>query len=80
MLTKPVSTLGRNDNNDVVLNNRTVSGLHAEIRFNGNGFEIVNRSQSYTQGIIINGAFYQQSALKNGDMIGLGEAVLTFYM
>ena len=34
----------------------------------------------YTQGIIINGAFYQQSALKNGDMIGLGEAVLTFYM
>ncbi len=79
-ITKPVVTLGRNANNDVVLNNQTVSGLHAEIRFNGAAFEVVNRSQSYTRGIIVNGQFYQQIALKNGDIIGLGEAVITFYM
>ncbi len=79
-ISKPVTRLGRNANNDVVLNNQTVSGAHAEIRFNGAAFEVVNRSHSYTQGIIVNGQFFQQTTLKNGDIIGLGEAVVTFYM
>lgn len=72
--------IGRNENNDVVLPNQTVSGYHAEIRFNGTSFEIFNRSQSYTRGIIVNGQFYQQCVLKSGDKIGLGEAVITFYV
>lgn len=75
-----VTRVGRNENNDVVLPHHTVSGFHAEIRFNGTSFEVFNRSQSYRQGIIVNGQFFQQCTLRNGDMIGLGEAVIMFYV
>lgn len=83
---KPRVTLGRDANNDVAFtmknasfNNQTVSGHHAEIIFNGSTFEIVNKSHTYTQGIIVNGYFHQCYSLCSGDMIGLGEAIITFY-
>ncbi|MBQ3739840.1 MAG: FHA domain-containing protein [Bacteroidales bacterium] len=79
-ISQVVTKLGRNKDNDVVLSHQTVSGLHAEIRFNGTSFEVINRSMSYTQGIIVNGQFFQQCTLRSGDMIGLGEAVVTFYV
>ena len=75
-----VTKIGRKDNNDVVLPHQTVSGFHAEIRFNGASFDIFNKSQSYTQGIIVNGQLFQQCTLKSGDKIGLGEALITFYV
>ena len=75
-----VTKLGRSDSNDVVLPHQTVSGRHAEIRFNGAAFEVFNKSHSYKQGIIVNGQFFQQCTLKSGDKIGLGEAVITFYV
>lgn len=75
-----VTRVGRNENNDVVLPHHTVSGFHAEIRFDGTSFEVFNRSQSYRRGIVVNGQFFQQCVLKNGDMIGLGEAVIMFYV
>lgn len=84
---KPCITLGRNASNDVAFtmknasfNNQTVSGYHADIVFNGANFEVVNKSTSYKQGIIVNGQLFQRCSLKNGDMIGLGEAVVTFYL
>ena len=80
-------TLGRDADNDVAFtmrnasfNNQTVSGHHAEIVFNGSAFEVVNKSRTYTQGVIVNGQFYQLYTLRSGDMIGLGEAIITFYM
>lgn len=83
---KPRVTLGRDATNDVVFadagnfNARTVSGRHAEIVFNGTAFELVNVSRSYTKGIIVNGQLYQRYTLRSGDMFGLGEAVVTFYL
>ena len=77
---KPQITIGRDGHNDLVLSDQTVSGYHAEIRFNGTAFELINKSRSYTQGIIVNGQFFQQCTLRSGDMIGLGEALLTFYV
>lgn len=84
---KPRITLGRNAENDVAFttksdgfDNMTVSGRHAEIVFNGSAFEVVNVSRSYTQGIVVNGQFCQRHTLRSGDMIGLGEAVITFYL
>ena len=78
-ISQVVTKFGRNKDNDVVLPSQTVSGFHAEIRFNGAAFEVFNRSHSYKQGIIVNGQFFQQYALKSGDIIGLGEAVIIFY-
>ena len=75
-----VTRIGRNENNDVVLPHHTVSGFHAEICFNGVSFQISNKSQSYKRGVIVNGQFFQQCTLNNGDKIGLGEAVIMFYI
>jgi hypothetical protein len=75
---KVVTKLGRHESNDVVLPSKTVSGVHADIVFNGTSFEIVNRSRSYWQGLIVNGKIVQKHTLQNGDKIGLGDAIITF--
>jgi ABC-type transport system involved in cytochrome bd biosynthesis fused ATPase/permease subunit len=79
-ISKPVTKVGRNEANDLVLAHMTVSSFHAEIIFDGFSFVLYNRSNTYKQGIIVNGQFYQQCALRNGDIIGFGEAVVTFYI
>ncbi|MBQ9587160.1 MAG: FHA domain-containing protein [Bacteroidales bacterium] len=86
-ITKPRVTLGRNDDNDVAFSmrsdtfdNMTVSGLHAEIVFDGADFMLVNLSQSYTQGIIVNGQLAMRHPLRGGDVFCLGEAVISFYL
>jgi hypothetical protein len=75
---QPVTAIGRNGANDLVLPNWTVSGKHAKIVFNGSGFEIFDLDS--TNKVIVNGQFVKQTALKSGDIIGLGEAVITFYI
>ena len=64
--------------NDIVLDNGSVSRYHAELVFNGSGFDIVDKGS--TNKVIVNGVFQSRAALKNGDIIGLGEAVITFYL
>lgn len=75
-ITKPVTSLGRDSNNDVVLNNSKVSRQHAEIVFNGNSFEIIDKGS--TNKVIVNGQFVERATLRSGDIIGLGEVVITF--
>ena len=78
-ITKPCTTIGRKGyDNDVTFDNTTVSKHHAEIIFTGTGFEIIDKGS--TNKIIVNGAFFQHTMLKDGDVIGLGEVVITFYM
>lgn len=79
-INKPLIRVGRCGDNDVILNNQTVSGHHAEIKFTGAAFEIVNKSTTYSQGIIVNGQLFQRITLKSGDIICLGEAVITYYV
>lgn len=76
----PMITMGRNADNNLQLNHPTVSGHHADISFDGRNFTITNRSTSYSQGVVINGQFYRQYALNNGDMIQLGQVIITFYL
>ena len=77
---QPFTKVGRNRDNDVVLDNQTVSKYHAEINFTGAAFEIANKSTSYKKGVLVNGQYFQKATLKSGDVIGLGEAVITFYV
>lgn len=79
-ITKTVTRIGRDEGNDVVLASDTVSGFHAEIIFDGMSFVLRNRSKSYTQGVNVNGQFFQQCTLKNGDIIRFGKTVVTFYL
>ena len=70
------TTIGRERDNNLILNHPTVSKHHAEILSTSSGFEIIDKGS--TNRLIVNGKFYQQTKLRNGDIIGLGEAVLTF--
>lgn len=72
-------TIGRSDDNNLVLAYNTVSHHHAEIVFaNNRGFEIVD--QGSTNKIYINGQVAERAVLKSGDVIKLGEVVVMFYM
>ena len=75
---KPYIKIGREYDNDMVIEKPTVSRYHAEIVFNGNAFEIYNKSQ--TNKVIVNGCFVDRGILKSNDKIGLGEVVITFYV
>lgn len=78
-INEPITLIGRAQDRDLVLDHVTVSRHHAEIVFNGSCFEIIDKEGS-TNKIIVNGKFVEHAALKGGDIIGLGEAVLTFYI
>ncbi|MDR2834596.1 MAG: FHA domain-containing protein [Bacteroidales bacterium] len=73
-----ITTIGRTNNNDLVISSPTVSKQHAKIVFNGGGFDIIDLQS--TNHVIVNGQFVERTILKSGDIIGLGEVVITFYL
>ena len=77
-INNPITRIGRDQDNDLVLNDNKVSRHHAEIVFNGSGFVIIDKGS--TNKVVVNGQFVESLSLKNGDMIGLGEIILTFYL
>lgn len=74
---KVETTIGREDDNDVVIPNMTVSRHHAKIVFTGTEFQVIDLGSSNK--VIVNGVICKSKTLRNGDMIGLGEALITFY-
>lgn len=69
--------LGRYPNNEVVIENSTVSAYHAEIiRRPDNRHEIVDRESR--NGTRVNGALVRTQILKDGDLITLGGATLHY--
>ena len=78
MIANPVTEIGRDRSNDIVINKPTVSRKHAIISFNGSGFEIENVSK--TNKTIVNGQFVEKQVLKANDIIGIGEIVINFYI
>lgn len=75
---KPILTIGRAPYNDLCIEKPTVSREHAEIVFNGNSFEIINKSK--TNKVVLNGYFSDKAILKNNDKIGLGEVIISFHI
>lgn len=71
-LTKPVITVGRSTANDLVLNDASVSRLHAVIKLEDDAISIADRGS--TNGIVRNGdRIEKESELHHGDIIQLGE-------
>lgn len=76
-LSMPRTRLGRYPNNELVIENSTVSAYHAEIiRRPDNRYEIVDRESR--NGTRVNGALIRSQILKDGDLITLGGATLHF--
>ena len=70
-LHKPVITIGRGNANDLVLNDSSVSRLHAVVKLTGNSITIADRSS--TNGVVLNGErISNETELKNGDIAVLG--------
>lgn len=75
-LEKPVLSLGRNLDNDVVIEDRRVSRHHAQIRYEHNTFCLYDlASANRTQ---VNGSAVEQVVLHDGDRISLGGVEIIF--
>ncbi len=75
-LTKPVTSLGRHIDNDVVLDAPTVSRQHAQIRWRYGRFilyDVSNRGRTQVNNQTIN-----ETVLKSGDVISLSDVKLIY--
>jgi adenylate cyclase len=70
-LTKPVTTIGRGNANDLVLNDSSISRFHAVIKLRDNSIFVADRGS--TNGIILNDRrISQETELRNGDTALVG--------
>ena len=75
---KPVITIGRATDNDLVLDNKTVSGHHAKIVFTGDSFQLIDLNSS--NHLIVNGIKKTVHNLSNGDLLAMGEVKISYYL
>lgn len=68
--------MGRTDENDVVVNHRSISRNHAKIVARNGTFTIIDLASS--NGVRVNGDDFGTTALVNGDIIELGNVKLRF--
>jgi predicted component of type VI protein secretion system len=74
-LDAPVVTIGRRDENNVVIKDPTVSRKHALIRREGDDFILVDNNS--TSGVTVNGqAITGEYRLHDGDRVGIGGSAL----
>lgn len=74
-LDAPVVTIGRRDENMVVIKDPTVSRKHAEILREGDALYIVDKGS--TSGITVNGQLISgRQSLRDGDRIGIGSSAV----
>jgi adenylate cyclase len=71
-LTKAVTTLGRGNANDLVLNDASVSRFHAVVKLHQDAVLVADRGS--TNGVVINGErIDHERELQNGDVMHLGQ-------
>ncbi len=75
-LDRPTSTIGRHLENDIVLDNKTVSRRHAQIRWRHGKFVIHDLGSKI--GLQINGITVRESVLGPGDVIKIGENTFVY--
>ncbi len=73
VLAKPITTIGRDDQNDIVVLDPHVSRQHACIRWQGNAWTVENLSQ--TNYITIDQQQMPQGILRPNSVVGLGKHV-----
>ena len=75
ILEAPIVTIGRRDENTVVIKDPTVSRKHAEIRREGDDFLIADKNS--TSGVMVNGqAIAGEQRLRDGDRISIGTSAI----
>src|SRR5579859_122090 len=70
-LTKPLTTIGRGNANDLVLNDSSISRFHAVVKLRDSSVLIADRGS--TNGVVLNDKkIGQETELKNGDVATIG--------
>ena len=75
-LDKASLVIGRTDENDVVLNHRSISRHHAKLVRDGDRYTIVDLQSA--NGVRVNGEDYERIELNPGDVLELGHVKLRF--
>jgi hypothetical protein len=75
-LDKPLITIGRRPDNDIVLDSKSVSRQHAQIRWRFDRFILYDVSSR--QRTKVNGELVSQHVLQQGDVIALSDALLIY--
>lgn len=72
-------TLGRTDDNDIAIDHRSLSRNHCKIvRDDQADWRVIDLASA--NGLLVNGEVYQQSVLKSGDVLELGQVKLKFVL
>ncbi len=75
-LDREITTLGREPDNDIVIDAQWVSRRHCEIRKVGDEFEVADRESH--NGTLVNGVPVKERILRGGDRVALGGASFLF--
>lgn len=75
-LSRPVTTIGRLSDRDVVLDDPLVSRRHCEVRRSGTNYRLVDLGSA--NGTLVNGEPIDSHQLSNGDSVDIGESRLIF--
>ena len=71
-------TVGRGEENDIILNDMKASRRHFEVAISNGVVSLSDIGSSH--GVTVNGISHKKIQLKTGDKIGLGETVLEFIL
>ena len=75
-LDRPVLTVGRHQENDIVIDHLGVSGKHARVAVEGQS--VVLTDLQSTNGTYVNGRRVTEVELRPNDWISIGKHILTF--
>ncbi|HLP43091.1 MAG TPA: FHA domain-containing protein, partial [Fibrobacteria bacterium] len=75
-LTKVITTLGRNEANDILLDDPKVSSFHGNILGREDGYHLLDLKSR--NGTLVNGAKVTACPLKDGDILAFGDIRLRF--
>lgn len=77
-ITKPTVTIGREPDNDLRFDHKSLSRHHAKITYDGYGFYITDLNS--TNHVIVNGVAQTKTVLRSADNIQLGQVRIIFYL
>jgi hypothetical protein len=78
-LTQPIVRIGRHQENDIYLGHASVHRYHALLRRDVDGaFEILDLTGADGNGVLVNGRRRAHAALREGDVIDLGDVRLRY--
>ena len=76
LLDQPVTSVGRHPGSDIFLDDVTVSRRHVELRWENDGFHVVDVGS--LNGTYVNREAVESAVLVNGDEVQIGKFRLTF--